>query len=222
DGCSGQYKSKEPFYDISESRDVLGCPVHRCFFGSRHGKGPGDQVIGVVKSTMSRAVRSRQTLISCAEEAYKFCVEKISKNDNETNCNHKRMTFFLVNNISHETTASLKTVRGTRALHSEKCVSPGVVQVRNLTCLCSACLSGNTECTGKEKEYVDTWKTVTLEKQKNIKRTGKATKSDKIENKNTGEANKSSKQDETIPVLKEGMREPSKRKTRAQKSEKMK
>ena len=221
DGCAGQYKSKEPFYDISESRDVLGCPVHRCFFGSRHGKGPGDQVIGVVKSSLNRAVRARQAVISCAEDAFKFCTEKMSKDDNGT-CNHKRMTFFLVNKISRETTGhvSLKTVPGTRTVHSVKGVSPGIVRVRNLTCLCSACLSGNTECTGKEKAYVDTWKTVTLEKQKKIKRTGKATESDKKENKNTGKATKSSEKAETISVSKEGLREPSKRNTRAQKSEK--
>lgn len=136
DGNSGQYKSIGPFNDISESesREVLGCPVHRCYFGSRHGKGPGDQVIGVVKSSMSRAVRSRQTVISCAEDTYKFCVEKLSKDDHKTNCNHDRRTFFLVKSISHESTVSLKTVRGTRALQLVKCVSPGIVQVRNLTC----------------------------------------------------------------------------------------
>ena len=39
DGCTSQYKSKIPFSYICNSK----VKIHRSYFGSRHGKGPGDQ-----------------------------------------------------------------------------------------------------------------------------------------------------------------------------------
>ena len=60
DGCSCQYKSREPFSDISMSQSELGHNVVRNYFGSRHGKGPSDREGGVIKSKVESLVKSNR------------------------------------------------------------------------------------------------------------------------------------------------------------------
>ena len=67
DDCASQYKSKGPFADVSCAISDFGCTFERNFLGSRHGKGPSDGESAVVKSAVTRAVRSGQAIVANAK-----------------------------------------------------------------------------------------------------------------------------------------------------------
>ena len=159
DGCSGQYKSKSPFADISYTKLTHGISFERNFFGSRHGKGPSDGVSGVVKSAVRRAVISRRVTINTAEEMFDYCVLTLTKDC----CAGQRRSFYYVprGEINRKRpTSEVKTaVAGTRNLHSVRCVRAGVIETRLLTCFCGGCLKGE-ECSNND--YVLPWETRAL------------------------------------------------------------
>lgn len=70
DGCASQYKSKGPFADIAASGDDFNTRVERCFFGSRHGKGPCDGEAAVVKNHAATAVKARKAIIATARDFF--------------------------------------------------------------------------------------------------------------------------------------------------------
>lgn len=78
DGCSSQYKGKTSFVDVSFAESDTGVPTEKHFFGSRHGKGPCDRQIGVVKKMAKRAVLNRKEIIKSAEDLYLFGKETLS------------------------------------------------------------------------------------------------------------------------------------------------
>ena len=79
DGCAAHYKSRGPIADISFARVDYGVQLERAFFGSRHGKGPSDGVVGVVKSAVRRAVVSRRAVVNTAEDMFSFCDKNLTK-----------------------------------------------------------------------------------------------------------------------------------------------
>ncbi|KAK6178397.1 hypothetical protein SNE40_013192 [Patella caerulea] len=56
DGCSAQYKSREPFLDVSFNEHDFSSTYEHCFYGSRHAKGPSDAEGAVVKNWVARKV----------------------------------------------------------------------------------------------------------------------------------------------------------------------
>ena len=141
DGCSCQYKSINPFEDISKSPH----PVICCFFGSRHGKGPSDTTTRVVKSFVRNAVKACRAVVSNVDEMYNFCRKYMIKDGEPGKCTYKRRMFILVAEIPREKVYNTK---------------------RNLVCMCSGCLK-RFECCNKK--YVEPWKThSTLDSSKEI------------------------------------------------------
>ena len=64
----------------------------RCFFGSRHGKGPCDGLGASIKNLARRAVLGGQAIITNAEEFADFAKQRMP--DEELNgCQHKRQVF---------------------------------------------------------------------------------------------------------------------------------
>ena len=51
DGAPSQYKSKLNFVEMTHCQEDFGFPIEKYFFRSRHGKGPCDGEIGVVKGS---------------------------------------------------------------------------------------------------------------------------------------------------------------------------
>lgn len=68
DGCGAQYKGRTNFVDVSHAAEDTGVPTEKHFFGSRHGKGPCDAEIGIVKRMVSSAVKARRAVVSNANE----------------------------------------------------------------------------------------------------------------------------------------------------------
>ncbi|XP_069117201.1 uncharacterized protein [Argopecten irradians] len=161
DGCSSQYKSKMPFEYICTTQ---GTEVQRCYFGSRHGKGPCDQVIAVVKNNLARAVKMRRVVISNAEEAFHYLNArnegKVDAKEENEKCQHKCTKVFLIqpSQIDHKKTTEAKTIQGTQKIHSvkKKADDPSVILTRNLSCFCEYCKIENYEqCINSH--YVDEW-----------------------------------------------------------------
>lgn len=159
DGCSCQYKSKLPFADISFCENDLGVRLERHYFGSRHGKGPSDDVSGVVKAALRRAVLSRQANIDDARNAFQFCKEKLTKTD----CHTQRRKFIFVEvgsvNRDRKDREVKVAVPGTRLLHAVKGVEPRVIGCRLLSCFCPGCEKDG-PC--DNKRYTLPWQTRAL------------------------------------------------------------
>lgn len=115
-------------------------------FGSRHGKGPCDACVGVVKSGIKNAVLRREVTVQSGKDALSFCNRKLHKGEVNGNgqCNHSRRTFFLIENIDHKKRNNVVTIKGTTSLHSAASCngSTGSVLTRNLSCFCNVCTGG--------------------------------------------------------------------------------
>lgn len=69
DGCSCQYKSRVPVYNIAQSFDTS-MNIRWNFFGSRHGKGESDGESAVVKNYLDVAIRAQRLTVTSPKEAY--------------------------------------------------------------------------------------------------------------------------------------------------------
>ncbi|VDH99491.1 Hypothetical predicted protein [Mytilus galloprovincialis] len=160
DGCSSQYKSKVPFFDISSYAEELdGIKVERHFFGSGHGKGPADGCSGVVKSAITRGIIAGNVL-SSAEDIFSFVTSDLTK-DADT---FKR-TFLLIDKKDVPRSRPLRneavTVPGTRQFHCVKAVAQGLIKTRRVSCTCVVCLDIE-QGTCINNNYVDEWVEQTL------------------------------------------------------------
>ena len=164
DGCTAQYKSKGPFTDISYSIKDNSVPIQHEFFGSRHRKGPSDGESAVIKRMASVAEMSGQVSISCAQEMYQYCEKNLTRAEDGSKCTHFKQTVLYIprEEINHKRARQGKTLNRTRSLHSVKCLKPGVVAWRNLSCFCQACIQGIGACVNGD--YVDDWKVTQIQK----------------------------------------------------------
>ena len=77
DGAPMQYKNRIAFADCSCAMQDLGIMSERHFFGSRHGKGPCDREIGVIKKSVARAVAARQDEVEPPRDLYDLCKKRL-------------------------------------------------------------------------------------------------------------------------------------------------
>ena len=86
-GCSSQYKSKDPLAHISLSQ----YPLERNYFGSDHGKSESDGELGCLHRAINMAILGHGCLINNAEDLYKCYASPESAFDTP---GHKK-TFFV-------------------------------------------------------------------------------------------------------------------------------
>ena len=138
DGCCSQYKSKIPFFYLSQL--TSGPAIEHCYFGSRHGKSLCDALGDTIKTAARRAVKARQVVISSAAEMVEFCQRTLEQPVSATTdgtCVHRKRWFVELKNIKFKvkSSAALKTLPGTRKIHSLRVESTGSLASRNLSCL---------------------------------------------------------------------------------------
>ena len=168
DGCAGQYKCKTAFMDVSNALEDLGVVVERAYYGSRYGKNCCDGEGGILKSKVTRAIKNGEAVINNAEKFADHCKETLTKGNRiNDKCNHNRAV------------ANVKTLKGTRKLHSVRTVRSGVVLTRRLSCFCHSCQHFKyDEC--ENSAYVYKWEEANLQhvprvqrkRQQNIPRQG--------------------------------------------------
>ena len=91
DGCAKQFKSKQPFLVVT-CTDI---PTTRCFFGSRHRKGPCDGVGAVAKQVVRRAVNCGQAVIQNAKDMTVFLENTYSNMPSVWLCRPQEICFHL-------------------------------------------------------------------------------------------------------------------------------
>ncbi|XP_064649611.1 uncharacterized protein LOC135501423 [Lineus longissimus] len=167
DGCSAQFKSREPFADLSYGKHDYGFSVERSFFGSNHGKGPSDGLGAVVKRATRDAVKSRETTVQDAKDMCNYLEQNLTipSQDMQDGCCHKPRTFFYVDaeNIQRKRPSRHPNtgVKGTRSLHCVRGISPGHLMTRMLSCYCDSCMEGKyQQCVNKQ--YVPEWQVCSL------------------------------------------------------------
>ena len=166
DGCASQYKSKGPFADIAASDVDYHARIERCFFGSRHGKGPCDGEAAVVKHHAVTAVKAKTAIIGTAKDFFDYGVHgPLTKHPDPHKCHHFVRKFFwvpaeMINR--NRPSRVMKTVKGTRDFHHVKSGGQGRLVSRHLTCVCSVCLHQDrtTEC--PNTSIVGDWKEYTM------------------------------------------------------------
>ncbi len=162
DQCAAQYKSRGPFLDISNAEEEYGLYVQHHYFGSRHGKGPSDGETAVVKRMASSAIAAGRAEINNAKDLYDFCTRDMTRDSNEGSCQHFRRKFFFIEEVNRDrghNNVALRTIKGTRLLHSIRGHMEGRMYTRNLSCFCNGCTNMGI-C--QNKEYVDPWMTEVL------------------------------------------------------------
>ena len=165
DGAASQYKSKGPFADIAASDVDFGMRVERCFFGSRHGKGPCDGESAVDKHHAATAVKAQQAIIATAKDFFEYGANgPLTKNPDPNKCSHFVRKFIWVPADMIERnrpTRMMKTVKGTRNFHHIKSGGEGRLVSRHLTCVCPFCMHGQ-EPACPNANIVGDWKEHTL------------------------------------------------------------
>ena len=154
DGCGSQYKGRTSFVDASFAEIDKGVPTEKHFFGSRHGKGPCDREIGVVKRMAKNAVKRRAAIISSANQLFQFGEANLTLPKNEEHSHKKRCFKFVeFGKIDHQRpdrTTNIKTVPGTRQLHCVKGSSCFVVNVKERSCYCKPCITNQGVCENED------------------------------------------------------------------------
>ncbi|XP_076446994.1 uncharacterized protein LOC143284214 [Babylonia areolata] len=165
DGCAAQFKSKLPFFFLTQT-EIPGSEfsVEKVFFGSRHGKNDCDWCGGAVKRSVTRDVASGRVTIRNAQDMYEHCCRTLSTSLDADNCQHKVQNFFLVDEtqIDRRIKSSMfTTVPGSRKIHHLRVLTTGVLATRQLSCFCSGCMAEQyDQC--QSPNHVDKWDIVKM------------------------------------------------------------
>ena len=155
DGCSGQFKSRIPWYFVSRYPQLTGgCMCMWSFFGTGHGKGPHDGAGAVIKRYMRNAqLDMLGPRLQDAETVCQFLREKLSVRPESSYSGERRpvrRTFWhvLEEDVDRETEYDCEPIKGCRDMHQIRSVGPMEVNKllkRSLACFCSACIATNWE-----------------------------------------------------------------------------
>ena len=166
DQAPSQFKNKSAFRYLSEEQR----PCQRNFFGVRHGKGPCDACAGRFKSRLSTLVKTGTCVVDSPKTCYEAAKNKLESTWPQSNeCAHYMMNFNYTPKIgTRPNTDKWKGVLSTRH-HMHSIMNTGKklqVNVRDVMCMCSGCLHGDSEC--KQPNYIDEWRGFDMDKFKQI------------------------------------------------------
>ena len=176
DGCSGQYKSRHCFGDLSCSLQHLGYVVQRNFFATSHAKGEQDAAGSHVKQKATSEVLRRNTTITNAEDLCSYLKANFSEPaasflSRKNSIDLKRRIFFHIPASGTECIprnrpeGSFKTLKGIRQLHSVKACSEQLkIFVRERACYCFSCLEEKyDDC--ENQQWVDQWRELQVQRE---------------------------------------------------------
>lgn len=174
DGCASQYKGRISFADATHGAEDTGVPVEKHFFGSRHGKGPCDAEIGVVKRVVGTAIKARRAEVANAKEMFNFCKATLTRPATlDVHCHNRRKFIFIPRGTINRDRpdragADVKSVEGTRSLHCSRGLMPYVLRIRERSCFCQACISEEGEC--RNQAFCGDWTVAHLKKRSTRRR----------------------------------------------------
>lgn len=145
DGCSAQYKSKQPFANLAARFGHDGVIVEWHFFGSRHGKNPSDGETGVIKTKMSRLMIANQVFVDTAEDFAKAAARHLTVLDGTS----LRHIYFVPSArilATRESQLPPKPIKGSRDLHALSVVEYGRLSTNSASCFCRSCRGSSGRC----------------------------------------------------------------------------
>lgn len=165
DGAPSQYKCAAAFGDISFAESDYNFSIHRCFFGSEHGKGESDGETGVLKSKLDEAIRGEGLIVNNATDLYNWCRSSlcdVTQPGSDSIHQISRRSFFLIPHTSipesRQRTMGMVTLPQTRKVYSVKSTGKRYkVATRDKSCFCQECLHDNFALCSNA-EYVGPWK----------------------------------------------------------------
>lgn len=186
DGCAAQYKSRHCIGDLSCCLADYGFNVQRSYFETSHAKGEQDAAGANVKQKVSQAVLRKTAVIRNAKEMKDFLAENFTTPAASSFASRtqavglSRRVFFYVPTKGEEAVVrrrqdrTFKALQGIRKLHCVKTTAEqGRVFVRDRTCYCIDCIIGD-EKNCSNKEWVDDWREVRLERESSVATTRQA------------------------------------------------
>ena len=160
DNCSGQYKSRRPFAEISKSS----VEIIRVFFGEKHGKSECDGFFGQIKRWMTKEIKNSKAVINSAKDFYIHCKNFYPAAQEKGPCQHYKVVFQFIStrDVRRKHDCDLQeAVKGTRSLYSVRNTpEPLTLLVRNVPCLCLPCLKNDGPCCNET--LTDNWRKVDL------------------------------------------------------------
>ncbi|XP_063438626.1 titin-like [Mytilus trossulus] len=155
DGAPTQYKNKISFTHCSFSNEDFGIATEKHFFGSRHGKGPCDREIGVLKKTAKAAVAAGSECILSPREFFNYCNSKLilPRKPEEHSHTRRRFVFVEKKNVKRNfpERTEVRPLKDTRKFHCIRSVQPHVISTRERSCFCESCMGIVQEpCTNAE------------------------------------------------------------------------
>ena len=137
DGCSCQYKSRDPMFNLSKSMNL---PVSMTwnFYGSRHGKSESDGESGVVKTYLDTIVKAAQHTLNTAKDVY----DLLTNSDRHIMDGSSRRHFYymkstIIEKMRKERVKNQVALKGIRSLHSAKPNAQGTgILYKPLSCYC--------------------------------------------------------------------------------------
>ena len=186
DGCAAQYKSRHCIGDLSCCLFDYGFQIQRSYFETLNAKGEQDAAGANVKQKVSQTLLRKTAVIRNAKDMTDFLTENFSTPSASSLASRTkavglaRRVFFYVPVEGEDAVVrrrpdrAFKTLKGIRKLHCVKTTAQhGRVFVRNRTCYCIDCISGD-EGNCSNKEWMDDWKEVRLERESSIATTRQA------------------------------------------------
>lgn len=186
DGCAAQYKWRHCIGDLSCCLFDYGYQIQRSYFETSHAKGEQDAAGANVKQKVSQAVLRETAVIRNPKDMTDFLVENFATPSASSFASQAkavglaRRVFFYVSTegegavVRRRPDRTFKTLKGIQKLHCVKTTAEqGRVFVRSRTCYCIDCIGGD-EGKCSNKEWMDDWKEVILERESSVATTRQA------------------------------------------------
>ncbi|XP_061183299.1 uncharacterized protein LOC133191568 [Saccostrea echinata] len=143
DSPTSQYRNKTIIDFVANHKSTHGMNARWNYFESGHGKGPCDGLGGTVKRLADEAMRSGKVMIQDAKAFYDWAKSSSMKNVTfveSAECEKKKDE---LNAYQSE----IRAVKGTMKLHAVVGLGNSCVKIKDVSCYCDECLSGNI-CSG--------------------------------------------------------------------------
>lgn len=186
DGCAAQYKWRHCIGDLSCCLFDYGYQIQRSYFETSHAKGEQDAAGANVKQKVSQAVLRKTAVIRNPKDMTDFLVENFATPSASSFASQAkavglaRKVFFYVSTegegavVRRRPDRTFKTLKGIQKLHCVKTTAEqGRVFVRSRTCYCIDCIGGD-EGKCSNKEWMDDWKEVILQRESSVATTRQA------------------------------------------------
>lgn len=154
DSPTSQYRNKIIFDTVANHNALYGCDAVWNYFESGHGKGPCDGLGGTVKRLADTAIKTGNAVIQDATDFFVWANEKSSCKNVLFRYVEESAITDKVGKVSQYLN-DLRPIKGTMKLHAIAGNGKSSVFVRETSCYCLNCLSG---------ERCDTWRKETTRK----------------------------------------------------------